>query len=429
MNRLVIVSPDRVGPHLAGVGIRYVEIARSLADQYEVTLAAPEGSEPVDVPAHLVTYDPVRPQRLLTGLPADAALLSPVLWPSVMTRLRGRVRRWVVDLYDPELFETLELVRGRMSLEREARVRFLLDSLRTGLLLGDAFVCASERQRDLWLGALMAAGRLTSTAYAADATLRTTIDVVPFGLPPESPAPAESSVLKGRVAGIGADDQVVLWAGGMWDWLDPITAVRAMDLLRARAPRARLVFLGGAAPTQDSRSERSSGAAAAHARSEARRLGLEGTTVFFHDWVPYERRSAYLLEADAGLTLHGELVEARYAFRTRLLDHIWTGLPTVATAGDELGETLADAGVGVTVAPGDGAGVAAALQACLAAERGERAESFQALRERFAWPVVTRPLRALLDSGAASHPRRLAATPYRLRDALLWRLLRTLPRR
>ena len=151
--------------------------------------------------------------------------------------------------------------------------------------------------------------------------------------------------------------------------------------------------------------------------------------MFFHDWVPYERRAAYLLEADAGLTLHGELVEARYAFRTRLLDHIWTGLPTVATAGDELGETLADAGVGVTVAPGDVAGVAAALQASLAAERDERAESFQALRERFAWPVVTRPLRALLDSGAASHPRRLAATPYRFRDALLWRLLRALPRR
>ncbi len=429
MKHLLIVSPDRVGPRLAGVGIRYVEIARSLADRYEITIAAPEGSEPVDVPARVSTYDPVRPQRLLAEAPADAVLLSPVLWPNVMGRLRGRVRRWVVDLYDPELFETLELVAGKMRLEREARVWFLLDSLRTGLLLGDAFVCASERQRDLWLGALMAAGRLTPTAYAGDASLRTTIDVVPFGLPPEPPAPADTSLLKGRVAGIGVDDQVILWTGGMWDWLDPITAVRAMDLLRVRAPRARLVFLGGATPARDSGRDKSSGAAASAARSEARRLGLEGRTVIFHEWVPYQQRAAYLLEADAGLTLHGELIEARFAFRTRLLDHIWTALPTVATAGDELAETLADSGVGVTVAPGDVAGVAAALEECLAAGRDNRADAFQGLRERFAWPVVTRPLRSLLDSGASSHPRRLAAIPYRLRDAVLWRLLRGLPRR
>ena len=41
------------------------------------------------------------------------------------------------------------------ALDAEARVALL--KLRAALSCGDAFVCASERQRDLWLGALLAA--------------------------------------------------------------------------------------------------------------------------------------------------------------------------------------------------------------------------------------------------------------------------------
>ena len=52
---------------------------------------------------------------------------------------------------------------------------------RAALASGDAFVCASERQRDLWLGALLALGRIDPDAYAADPSLRSLIDVVPFG--------------------------------------------------------------------------------------------------------------------------------------------------------------------------------------------------------------------------------------------------------
>jgi glycosyltransferase involved in cell wall biosynthesis len=412
-----------MGPKLAGVAIRYLEVARSLAERYEITIAVPEGSEPVDVPARFVTYDPVQPRTLLAAVPDGVAMISPVLWPAAMVRLSGRVRRWVVDLYDPELFETLELARSMGRLERWARARFLVDSLRTALLLGDAFVCASERQRDLWLGALMAVGRLTPEAYAVDPSLRATIDVVPFGLPPAPPPRPAAPVMKGRLPGIGPHDRVVVWAGGMWDWLDPVTAVRAMDLLRVQEPRTRMVFLGGPAPGA------TTGRAASAARAEARRLGLEGSTVLFHEWVPYDERAGYLLEADVGLTLHGRLVEARFAFRTRLLDHIWTGLPTVATVGDELAETLAGAGAGLTVPPGDVSAVASALRACLDAGRDATAGRFEGLRERFAWPAATRPLGALLDAEQVSRGRRFTAVSYGLRDAVLWRPLRTLRKR
>jgi len=36
----------------------------------------------------------------------------------------------------------------------------------------------------------------------------------------------------------------VLWGGGIWNWLDPITLVKAWQKVIASYPNARLVFLG-----------------------------------------------------------------------------------------------------------------------------------------------------------------------------------------
>src|SRR5205814_489039 len=96
-------------------------------------------------------------------------------------------------------------------------------------------------QRDLWLGFLAALGRIDEHQYARDPTLRSLVDVVPFGMPTEPPLSA-GPVLKGVVEGIGRDDRVLLWGGGIWDWLDPLTVIRAVAAL----PRddVRLFFLG-----------------------------------------------------------------------------------------------------------------------------------------------------------------------------------------
>ena len=53
---------------------------------------------------------------------------------------------------------------------------------------------------------------------------------------------------RGRFPQLGTDAEVVIWNGGLWNWLDPETAVRAVARLAERRPRARLVFMG-TAPT------------------------------------------------------------------------------------------------------------------------------------------------------------------------------------
>ena len=58
----------------------------------------------------------------------------------------------------------------------------------------------------------------------------------PFGVAGDAPVRARS-VLKGVVPGIGPDDKVILWGGGVYNWFDPLTLIRAVHRLRADVPR------------------------------------------------------------------------------------------------------------------------------------------------------------------------------------------------
>jgi glycosyltransferase involved in cell wall biosynthesis len=123
-----------------------------------------------------------------------------------------------------------------------------VDVLRRAALAGDFFICASERQRDYWLGLLDVCGRTNAHTYLADPTLRTLIDVVPFGLRADELPRASAPAIKGVVPGIAREDRVILWGGGLWEWLDPLTLIRAVARIEAQHPDVRLVFFSARHP-------------------------------------------------------------------------------------------------------------------------------------------------------------------------------------
>jgi hypothetical protein len=141
-------------------------------------------------------------------------------------------------------------------------------------------------------------------------------------------------------------------------------------------------------------------------------LGLRDRTVFFNDaWVPYAERQDYLLEADIGVSTHYESIETLFAFRTRLLDYLWAGLPMIVSSGDTLSELVAEHDLGYVVAPGDVAGLAAAIVK-LAGEpdrRATRADAMAEVRARFTWERTLEPLV------------NFCRNPYHAADALLRR--------
>ncbi|NJP07415.1 MAG: glycosyltransferase [Chloroflexaceae bacterium] len=246
VHRVLIISTDPLHAHLAGPGIRVVEMARHLAHHCQVVVAAPQAAS-IRIPEVIcVTFEP-GDSEALERLAADVEVVIVQGFQLHKYPVLKRTHRVVVvDLYDPFHLENLQL-HARYG--EDAHLRTSIDQQVVNDLLqaGDFFLCASERQRDFWMGALGSTGRLSPEMYVDDPAFRSLIDVVSFGIDPTPPVRQEP-VLKGVLPGIAASDMVVLWGGGIWDWLDPLTVIRAMDLVRQEREDIKLFFLGGATP-------------------------------------------------------------------------------------------------------------------------------------------------------------------------------------
>ncbi len=385
--RVLVVSSEPVGEAMAGPAIRALELARALAAECEVTLAAPAPSTVADgrirlLEAGFVDYDALR-----AAARDHDVLVAQLLPPRLLARLAREPVRIVADLYDPTPVEVLELVRDLPLARARLLQRIVARSALAHLAAADLVLCASEPQRDLWLGALATLGLLDLEEYRADPTARSRVAVVPFGLPVDPPEPGPA--MKGVWPGIGAGDRVILWNGGVWNWLDAETPIRAAAAL---PDGVHLCFLGLGRPAMDVQDRHG---AAERAVALASELGIEGVKVHFNPgWVPYAERGRYLLDADLAVTAHLEHLEARFAFRTRLLDCLWAGLPVVATRGDVLAERVAAAGAGTTVPPGDPDALARAWAHLLGdgERRLEASRAARALAPAFTWERVAAPL-------------------------------------
>ena len=195
---------------------------------------------------------------------------------------------------------------------------------------------------------------------------------------------------------VGDADRILVWGGGIWPWLDAITPIKAVERLETHRPAVHLHFPAVDRPQELSAVEMAS---AREAIAFAERRGLLGRRVHVGGaWVPYERRAEYLLEADLGISAHPDHLESRYAFRSRVLDYLWAGLPVVATRGDVLAELIERGGAGRAVAAGDDRAFADACAALLDDEAALDAARDAAARVAAAhrWDRVAGPTGGLL---------------------------------
>ena len=375
---VLIISHDVVGEQMAGPGIRYFHLAWVLAREFPVTLAVPEGSA-ISGNFSVIVYSSGNDERLVQAVGNARVVVVPAVHAIRIPALWNAQSPIVIDGYDPFVAEALYLGGDISTLQRV---------LTKAYLLGDFFICASERQRDWWLGLLEAHGRINLYTFGEDPSLRKLVDVVPFGLPGEPPQ-ATRPVIKGIWPGIGPKDKVLLWGGGLWPWLDPLTAIRAMARVWQRRQDVRLIFPGTRHPNP-----RMSGIPTHNeaAQTLARELGLLGKAVFFGEWVPYEDWSNVLLESDLALTLHPDTLEARLAFRSRVMDYIWAGIPVVATRGDVTAELIEKYSLGKLVDYEDEAGVAEAILELLERPRETWADCFEYARQELTWEKAAKPL-------------------------------------
>ena len=162
--------------------MRFLEIGRALSSVARVTLAMPGEPGVRDARVTIAGFDPAHPSSL-RRLAEDADVIfvqgfALALYPF----LAALMVPIVVDLYCPFTIEHLEQTRGRAAAGDAAvndEAAGFLGVLNAQIDQGDFFICASEVQRDFWIGALHSRGRINPRTYAADPTLRRLIDVVP----------------------------------------------------------------------------------------------------------------------------------------------------------------------------------------------------------------------------------------------------------
>ena len=385
---LLAITCERVGERMAGPAIRAVELARAVSRAgLPVTLVSLSGvdegwaGEPRAVHARSRELRELVEHARVVLIQGDVIGLEP--W------LVGSDVPIVVDAYDPFHFEQLEQAKGLGELRRRTVVRDCVTSLNRQFARADLVLAASPEQRAMWLGHLAALGRVNPLTYDESADLGDLIKVVPFGLAPEPPVHSGTQRIRAAFPQIGPAADVVLWAGGLYDWFDPAAAVSAVSMVRERGRDVHLVLLGAAHPVLGTATR-----AEVSARVTAKELGLLGTGVHFvEEWIPYAQRADWLLEADLGIIATRAGIEAQFAFRTRLLDHLWCGLPTVATAGDPLGERMAAAGAAILTPPADVTTLADAVQRGLSeAFNAHLRDAARELAPDYRWPLVARPL-------------------------------------
>ncbi len=390
MTKVLLIGNDIVGPRMAGPGIRYWEMRQVLARRFEAALAIPpflaDKITMASPPSWLyLCHTTAELRREVESADVLITLgIVPWLYPFILKAGKPLV----IDLYDPFLLEELQRRPSSAEASSLSYERYL-EALWSQLRAGDFFICAGEKQRDYWLGMLSAVGRLNPYTYQDDPSFYRLIDIVPFGIP-STPPQHRRHVLKGVHPAIAAEDRLLLWGGGIWEWFDPLTLIRAMPLVLSRRSDVKLFFMGIRRPNHPE----SPSAVVSQALALAQSLGLKGRYVLFNDWVPYEARQDYLMEADIGVSLHLDRIESRFAFRTRLLDYLWAGLPILATEGDVLGEQLAAQGLAHLVAPGDVEGVAGAILSLLQQPLSPEARQSR-IREaakRYSWDKIIQPL-------------------------------------
>lgn len=394
--RVVILAPEPIRPKMAGMGIRALELARVLRQEFDVRLLvgndlAEAASVAGDIPVVALT-----PGRLAAAaVNADAAVVS------------GHAANWwfhqvpdvpvAADLYDPFFVENLHYAATL----GEATAVHDRDTLELALARADFFLCASPEQRLFYAGALYTAGRVGPRNFPADPTLSGLLAVVPFGVPGE---PASGDRAAGRRLLNVPPEAPLVFFGGIYDWYEPDLLLEAWPGVLHRCPDAMLLFFEN--PNPETTPQRVYG----RARERARAIDPQGKSILFSPWLPYASRADLYAAVDLLVSISSEGLERDLAFRTRLLDAAWGGLPSLSVAGGPLARELEEAGAGRRVT-GRASALAEALTQMLAdpAVREEGAAAARRFAAARAWPLVAAPLaawcrEARVDSGRLPLP-------------------------
>ena len=397
---ILVISHDKVGSSMAGPGMRYHHIATNLAKKHNVTLAVFNPSYIAEVGKTPYTAIDIHVQKFQEEFKKYDAILALWLSDDMIEFAKSQGIVLIFDLYAPVPVEDLvqRVFGGKIDAESDYDYNQMLGNYKHFIRNADYLLTSNEQQRDFWLGYGFAAGKITPSSQAIR-PVDSYFGICPMGTDlGEATNFTYKDLLSERIPSLKKDDFVIVWTGGIWDWFDAKTPLKAMsEVAKAGKKNVKLVFLGTKHPNDDVPAMKETEIA----REYARKLGLINKTVFFLDgWLPYADRVHYLKRADAALYAHKPSIEARFSHRTRVLDHILMQLPTIATSGDFLSDLIQDHNLGICMEPFDDNAMAKAILQLSSDKKLQKQlqDNIAKLQSQFTWDYTLRPLNAFIDS-------------------------------
>lgn len=390
-NKVLLISQDVIGDAMAGPGIRYWTMANELAAHCDVTLAAPGQTAPKSLPGTCkwLGYALQQQSALLAQAERSDVIICQNDMLHLLPELTGLKACIVIDNYDPVMAEWMEVVSGEPVGIQQSGWIHRMKQLTPSYLRGDFYLCASERQRAWLLGMLEANGRINPLNAENDRAFTKFVAVVPNGIPTPRTETGDAS-WRSEFPGIHAEDKLVVWAGGLWPWLDAEVVVRAMLLVHAAQPDIKLIFPGTHHPNPALRGVHG---AAEKIIALAGELGLRDRAIFFKNWTDYAAWPGLLSECSLALTFPlRENHETYLAFRTRLLDCIAAGLPLITSGNDVTADLVRDLKIGEVLDAPTPLRVAESILKWVRHAPQTTAAGFAEARMRFEWRNTLAPL-------------------------------------
>lgn len=392
MNKILILCHDTIGTKMAGPGIRYQNIAEQARSVATVTLGVYSDQPRNSDNSSIISVSPSGNDYQSIFDQYDI-IFAQWLSGEMLNYAKSKGKVVIIDLYAPvpiEYLASLGFAAKSVSPDKDLEFSGILESYTRYLSQGDFFTCSNSWQRDFWIGFMTAASLIKPSGFMSNPRLDN-LALCPMGISRDFPDKSSTPLKLRAKLGLSDQDFVLLWTGGIWDWFDAQVIIKAVA--KVANPNVKLVFLGTKHPNDQVYKQEMPESAAARRLSQE--LKLTNKSVFFLDgWVDYDDRASYFLDADAAIHADKESIETRFSHRTRVLDNLWAGLPTICNGGDYLAQVLADQDLGIVVAERTPDQFAQAIQ------RLHRDNKLQAQlranivkqRPNFTWEVQTKEL-------------------------------------
>lgn len=258
------------------------------------------------------------------------------------TRLQSDRPIWM-DIYG-DMLTIMQAAAFRAQSDRGLAT--MVGFMRQILQRGDIFSGCGRPQQHLTVGELAMTGRLNRHTFGYEFTR-----IILPGSPPTADLLVTDGNGKEWLAqfSIQPDHFVVLWCGGYNTWTDIDTLFAGLE--QAMAANSHIHYLSVGANTYGGPDNVYDRFLHLIEKSPHRdRFHMLG-------WRPWSEMAAFYQSSDVGVNIDALHYETLYGTRTRLVEMIAAGLPVITSLGAELSYLLREAGVALTFAVGDAAGL------------------------------------------------------------------------